>query len=385
MPARDAVPATRVISPSPTPSERSDTKDRQTQSSKRVISSPPQILEENDDASGSDSSIDKRARLRSRSPVSKSPSLQRRRMTGSEAEHATKSEMLANGHLPANGHLSPYSSLQNRWRDFSRSPSPLGLIPLHRQYRTFIHRHEIPRKLLHVSIGFFTLDFYRRGIQTNQITPWLFSALLPIAATDFLRHRFHSVNKLYIRCLGALMRETEVSGYNGVIWYLLGAFIVLHFFPKDVGVMGVLLLSWCDTAASTFGRLYGRYTVRIRRGKSLAGTLAAWAIGVITAAAFWGYLVPAVGSFPNDAPDAYMFNGSLNLIPSFARNLIGEIPETLSEKATITGPFALGVMSLWTGFVAAGSELIDLFGWDDNLTIPVLSGVGMWGFLKVFG
>jgi diacylglycerol kinase (CTP) len=42
-------------------------------------------------------------------------------------------------------------------------------------------------------------------------------------------------------------------------------------------------------------------------------------------------------------------------------------------------------MSVWTGIVAAGSELVDLFGWDDNLTIPVLSGLGMWGFLKVFG
>lgn len=46
------------------------------------------------------------------------------------------------------------------------------------------------------------------------------------------------------RYLGALMRETEYDGWNGVIWYLLGAWIVLWFFPKDVGVMGVLLLSW---------------------------------------------------------------------------------------------------------------------------------------------
>jgi diacylglycerol kinase (CTP) len=42
-------------------------------------------------------------------------------------------------------------------------------------------------------------------------------------------------------------------------------------------------------------------------------------------------------------------------------------------------------MSLWTGFVASASEVVDIFGWDDNLTIPVLSGVGMWGFLKIFG
>jgi diacylglycerol kinase (CTP) len=42
-------------------------------------------------------------------------------------------------------------------------------------------------------------------------------------------------------------------------------------------------------------------------------------------------------------------------------------------------------MSLWSGLVASASEVVDLFGWDDNLTIPALSGLGIWGFLKVFG
>lgn len=282
----------------------------------------------------------------------------------------------------SNGFLSP-SRISDNLRDLSRSPSPLGLIPLHTRYRNFIHRHEIPRKLLHVSIGFITLHLYSRGIQTFQITPVLFTALVPIAATDIIRHRSDKINRLYIRCMGALMRETEVSGYNGVIWYLLGAYVVLRFFPKDVGVMGVLLLSWCDTAASTFGRLYGRHTLRLRPGKSLAGTFAAWFVGVVTAAAFWGWFVPYIGSFPNDPDDAFMFTGRLNLLPSFIRGLLGWSGD--SSSTTIAGPWALGVMSVVSGFVAAGSEFIDMWSWDDNLTIPVLSGLGLWGFLKVFG
>lgn len=282
----------------------------------------------------------------------------------------------------SNGHLSPTSKLLGDLRDVPRSPSPLGLIPLHTRYRNFIHRHEIPRKALHVSIGFLTLNLYSRGIQTLQITPVLFTALVPIAATDLVRHRSEKVNNFYTRCLGALMRETEVKGYNGVIWYLLGAYTVLRFFPKDVGVMGVLLLSWCDTAASTFGRLYGRYTPHLRRGKSLAGTLAAWSVGTITAAAFWGWFVPHVGAFPNDPEGSFMFTGSLKLVPDFVAGLLGWKP---AETASITGPLALSVMSVVSGIVAAGSELIDLFGWDDNFTLPVLSGIGLWGFLKVFG
>ncbi|KAK2739232.1 hypothetical protein FQN55_009512 [Onygenales sp. PD_40] len=405
MSAQYAVPATpRVISPSPTPSERSVIGDtpsgpvtRSASARQRRLQSPPAISEEgrdNGEGSSSDSSTELRARARSRSPAAPSPGKVRRRgsavtpANGSVLQPGTKSSgPLPNGHFPTNGHLSPYTNLQNRWRDFSRSPSPLGLIPLHRHYRSFIHRHEIPRKLLHVSIGFLTIHLYSRGVQTLSIAPYLLTALLPIAATDFLRHRFQSVNKLYIRLLGALMRETEVAGYNGVIWYLLGAYISLRFFPKDVGVMSVLLLSWCDTAASTFGRLYGRYTIRLRRGKSLAGTLAAWAVGVLTAAAFWGYIVPRIGAFPEDPEGSFMFTGTLHLVPKFLRGSLEWMGISASSAANmvVSGPLALGVVSMWTGLVAAGSELVDMFGWDDNLTIPVLSSVGMWGFFKAFG
>ena len=171
------------------------------------------------------------------------------------------------------------------------------------------------------------------------------------------------------------MRESEVDGYNGVIWYLLGAWTVLRFFPKDVGVMSVLLLSWCDTAASTFGRLYGQYTPRIRRGKSLAGSVAAAVVGVLTAGMFWGWAVPRFGY-----DESFMFRGQLSL-PEAVKEGIGLI----DEQGRVGGLVALGIVSLWSGFVASASEVVDLFGLDDNVTIPILSGLGLWGFFKVFG
>ena len=174
------------------------------------------------------------------------------------------------------------------------------------------------------------------------------------------------------------MRESEVDGWNGVISYLLGAWIVLRFCPKDIGVMSVLLLSWCDTAASTFGRLWGHRTWRVRRGKSLAGTIAAYITGIITAALFWGWLAPLVSD--NQDAKTFAFQGVLALPPR-AREVLG-----LSfTQGSVTGYVALGAMSIWAGFVASASEAVDLFGWDDNLTIPVLCGAGLWGFLRTFG
>lgn len=300
--------------------------------------------------------------------------------SGTTSKAAGKKANLSLTNGTTNGHLSPAAANKNYWREMSRSPSPLGLIPIHQKWRSFIHRHEIPRKILHVSIGFLTIYLYCTGTQTSQIHPVLFALLVPIAATDVIRHRYPSVNRFYIRCLGAFMRESEVDGWNGVISYLLGAWIVLRFVPKDVGVMSVLLLSWCDTAASTFGRLWGHRTWRVRRGKSLAGSIAALITGVITAGLFWGWLAPLMPASYDSGPNAFAFQGMLTL-PAQVRGLLG----WSEEQSSITGVVALGTMSLWAGIVASASEAIDFFGWDDNLTIPVLCSAGLWGFLKIFG
>jgi diacylglycerol kinase (CTP) len=174
------------------------------------------------------------------------------------------------------------------------------------------------------------------------------------------------------------MRESEVNEkYNGVIWYLLGAWFSLKFFPKDVSTMSILLLSWCDTAASTIGRLWGRYTPRIRKGKSLAGSAAAALVGVATSVIFYGVMVPRNFGYEED----FMYSGNLGL-PEVTKRSLGLVAK---GQGAIGGWLALGAMSLWSGLVASASEVVDIFGLDDNLTIPILSGLGLCGFLTVFG
>ncbi|KAF8458519.1 cytidylyltransferase family-domain-containing protein [Kalaharituber pfeilii] len=256
----------------------------------------------------------------------------------------------------------------------SRSPSPLGLIPIHRSFSKLIHKHEVPRKLLHVSIGGFVVYLYMHGYQPAKLIPPLTAAFIPITTADILRLNWPAFNRFYIRALGALMRESEVRGMNGVVWYLVGSLTVLGVFPKDVATLSILLLSWCDTAASTFGRAFGKYTPRIRKGKSLAGSLASFVVGALTAAVFWGYIVPRTPKFKDDPVNALMWGGKLGFLMG------GE-----ASKAVVSGGWALGLMSLWTGLVASVSEAMNVWGLDDNVVIPVVSAVGVWGFLKIFG
>ena len=157
----------------------------------------------------------------------------------------------------------------------------------------------------------------------------------------------------------------------------------MRYCPKDLGVMSVILLSWCDTAASTFGRLYGRHTPRVRKGKSLAGSIAACVVGLGAAAFVWGWFAPryeALGVPNNTGEEPFAVQRVLRL-PVKLIGLLG----LSAEQATVRGGLAVGIMSAWAGVVASVSEAMDIFGWDDNVTIPVLCGMGLWGFLKVCG
>lgn len=225
-------------------------------------------------------------------------------------------------------------------------------IPSHRKYGTLVHRHELPRKALHVSIGFLTLWLYTQGVSLQQVSPVLAALFCVIGLTDVIRFQNPRVNRLYVDTMGFMMREREVSqSFNGVIWYLLGIIVVFELFPKDISVLAVLLLSWADTAASTFGRAYGRYTPKLGN-KSLAGSLAAFAVSAISAYVLYGIFIPSWHSV----------------------NKHGDI---LWSPHTSYVP--LPVIMLVTGFAGAISEATDVI--DDNFSIPVLSATLMWLFV----
>lgn len=387
----DILPTPRVISPSPTPSDTSG-KEGYFPPATRSKTATITPIEEGKALQIDDPEF-ARARSRSRSPqIERRPARQTNGgiTTSAKATLPPTATQRKKGVTDApkgqaKGLLSPDSAYPRGfgsayWRNLSRSPSPLGLIPIHREWRQFIHKHEIPRKVLHVSIGFVTLFLYYQGVQTSQIHPTMLYLLIPIFTTDLIRFRWPAFNRFYIRCLGPFMREAEAHDrFNGVISYLAGLWAALRFCRKDVAIMSIVLLSWCDTAASTFGRLWGKYTPRIRRGKSLAGSIAAFVVGVASAALFWGAIAPLVDNSIDSGVNSFAFQGTL-VLPSEAR----ERMHLSKQQATISGPLAVTVLSVVSGFVASVSEALDVFHLDDNLTIPVFCGIGLGSFLWAF-
>jgi diacylglycerol kinase (CTP) len=69
----------------------------------------------------------------------------RRRMSGlttlKKTSSGSKKVELALPNGTVNGHLSPEAANKNYWREMSRSPSPLGLIPIHKEWRSFVSEY----------------------------------------------------------------------------------------------------------------------------------------------------------------------------------------------------------------------------------------------------
>lgn len=217
--------------------------------------------------------------------------------------------------------------------------------------QSWYSKYEVPRKVLHSSIGVAALVFYRYGATGSQIIRYTIPSLAIIVSADLLRFNSPGFARTYESLLGPLMRTSERKSWNGVIFYMLGTVSVLYFLPEDLAALSVILLSWCDTAASTVGRAYGSYGPNLRKGKSLIGSLAAVATGSF-----------ATWLFYNHFADLRPANSSWNR----------------------TTGISLTWLSLLGGLIASFSEFVDIWGIDDNLIIPILSGGLLWLALRAF-
>lgn len=80
--------------------------------------------------------------------------------------------------------------------------------------------------------GFVCLWLYTLQYEPRDIAPLLVYIFIPAFFGDVIRFMWPRFNRLWTRVMGPLMRDKEKQQWNGVIFYLLGAWTVLSFFPK---------------------------------------------------------------------------------------------------------------------------------------------------------
>lgn len=195
-------------------------------------------------------------------------------------------------------------------------------------------RHDLHllRKAWHMTTGGVgLLLFLSLGASQHFIGMVLVGFSLAGFAFEFIRLRSRVINTLVLKTMGPLMRSSERESCSGLPFYALGVGASLLLFERDIAILSVLFLVFADPISSLFGILYGQH--RLIPGKSLEGSIA----GFVTC-----YLV------------TFMW---------------------LTQTQTITGPQVVGFCFL-CGLVGAVSELLSFVA-DDNLTIPLLSGLGI--------
>jgi diacylglycerol kinase (CTP) len=156
---------------------------------------------------------------------------------------------------------------------------------------------------------------------------------------DVLRQSRPALNEWAIHAFKLIMRESESNQLAGTTYLLTGVLILAAVFPRPVVGLTLLFLAFADPAASYFGIKYGKD--KIFGHKSIQGFIAAFIVCVIVCILYFG-------------AQNYMLDRII-------------------------------VLSLFAGLIGAFSELIPVGKLDDNLSLPLMSAIGLTLLFYFFG
>lgn len=195
----------------------------------------------------------------------------------------------------------------------------------------------LARKFWHIMTGIVGVALYKAtGVDSDDLALYLFGLSLAAFTVDFLRLRNESLNQILISIMKPFMRESERNSVSGLPFYALGVSLSFFLFPEKIALLATLFLIFADPIASFFGILYGKD--KLLPNKSLQGTVAAFTVCYIITLFY------------------------------------GIIDGTHSLHLVLFGVLA--------GISGAISEMFSQFA-DDNLCIPVISGLGLY-FINLF-
>jgi diacylglycerol kinase (CTP) len=159
---------------------------------------------------------------------------------------------------------------------------------------------------------------------------------LPI---DFFRHRYPALNDWMVHAFKPIMRNSEIHRIAGTTYLLTGVAIIVVVFPRPIVALTLLFLAFADPIASLIGIKYGKD--KIFGHKSIQGFMAAYVVCTLCTFLF-----------------LYYHNIALDRVV---------------------------IVSLVAGFIGALAELVPIGKLDDNLSLPVLSSVGLSILFQLFG
>ncbi len=184
---------------------------------------------------------------------------------------------------------------------------------------------EVIRKLTHTGALIIPVSYYYFDLSKQDMLFWVCVAFLLMLLIDICRIKNLSIwNNFIKKIISPIIRQHEFAGdFTGATYILLSIFLTILLFSKPIAVTALAFIMVGDSLAALIGRKFGRH--KIFKTKSIEGFLGCLAGTLIVA-----YFVPE-----------------------------------LTYYITIPG-----------AFIAAIVESLPLQV-DDNLTVPLISGLSM--------
>lgn len=200
----------------------------------------------------------------------------------------------------------------------------------------------LARKVWHVTMGSLAIFLYHASDSSLDFFGWIAFAIgLAGFILDFLRLNNEKMNQFAVKYFGLILRKSEIQSFSGLPFYAMGSALSIYFFPPEVALVSIYFLVFADPIASIVGVKFGKD--QILPNKTLQGSVACFLAC---------YAIMAFVTLDSGAPSHMV------LIFCFFAALFGTI-----------------------------SEMFSAFNIDDNMTIPVVSGAGIYVinlFFKVF-
>ncbi|MEO0137320.1 MAG: hypothetical protein ABIL86_07290 [candidate division WOR-3 bacterium] len=182
---------------------------------------------------------------------------------------------------------------------------------------------EIFRKLLNLWAIFIPVLYYL--LPQTSARSLLFTVTMIIVAIDFIRLHVNGVKEGFILFFGSFLRRHELTNLSGATYLLLGCLITAFLFSRPVVIAACTFTIVGDTFAAMFGQnIKGPKLFK----KTLIGSLAYFGANVLT---------------------VFVLHSLLNI--SFAVLFWGALCSTFFEALPLP--------------------------WDDNFSVPILTGIAM--------
>lgn len=160
--------------------------------------------------------------------------------------------------------------------------------------RFVLMRNEVIREVIHASGFFVALAAIRFGVYI--VAFLLFLTTLTYMAAELARVERKNIPLISSITLNAAAPSERYEIALAPIFLALGIMLSLILFPTPINYASIAIVSLGDSAASIFGKIFGKTSIPFNKGKSLEGSIAGFVFAFFGAAFFLHPLQAFIGA-----------------------------------------------------------------------------------------